>query len=1409
MLKNTHRRLLSRAAKRLTSEQLEARTVLSADPVGGQFLVNESLAAPEPVAVVAILDNRPGAGGEFLAVWQSYGEDGDGYGVFAQIFDRNGNALPGQPAFQVNQPLVGDAVAVGNQLAPSVASDGARGFVIAWQSENQVLGTYDVFVRRGSFAGGALALAPQQLANESAADGDQIAPTVAMDTTGRFVVSWQSDANAEVSGIDVVARYGALVTGFTTPEFLVHAETAGDQTSPAAAMNPATGDFAIAWRGPDTVPTAIMPAAEDGEEELKAAIFVNAFHFNGSAWDSTGEVRANATVYNDIGFPSAAMNASGDIALAWQVEGQQGSGSDVFGRRLLFSSGDMTLTPQATADAGTGDFRLNETTDRPQRSPAIGLDADGNFLATWQTQQQDGFSWGVYARRYDASGPTGSFGSEFLVNTGTTLGPQTGPAVAVDGTGRSVIVWVGPEIPSTGVEPEEGEGGRRPSVRGKVFDDTGAVAATDEKLLAIISGLESEPAAAASDGAGNFVVVWQSFEDEGDGSDFGIYVRFFQANGAPIDVNEDGLDADRLLVNTITAGSQSAPAVAMDNAGNFVVVWQAALADGDGSGIYARRWDASLKDWADATEFLVNETTIGDQVTPAVAMDGGGRFTVVWVGPDADGSGIYARRYAADGTPEPAGEFLVNVEEATEQSGPTIGMNQAGDAVIAWVSDHNFLVDPEDSEKTIFARWFDSTGIPIGSSEFSASVYVKDAQEYATVGLDGAGNFTLAWQSINQESNQEGEGTSWGVYARQFTVDRQSGTITSPQAAEFRVNDTVDGPQRFPAVGVAAEGQFVVTWQSIRQDESSWGIFGKQFAPDASPTTPEARINTFGSGPQILPAVAQRPAGDFMVAWSGRGFDETEGVWGQRFHWIADHFDRGNQPSLGPDWTPRAGSFAIVADKAVSQSPLAVATFNGVTLRDVSVEGRVALVGGVAGFQGFVARYGGPADANMYWGGLVNRGSLLAEIWRNVGGSWTLLAREGVATGEGQLQFDVIGDSLKLVLDDTVVAFANDAVITEAGGVGMRGSSGASVDAFSYARLQQTIAGPLFRDAFNLADGSQPNRFWISDLGDFTIENDRLVGQGLVNNTSLSNTPATDATVEATVRADAVGRYAGIMARYTGRNDSNMYWAGVVNRTGQLSSEVWRNLGGTWTLLEAETLPSLDPAVEHMISFDIAGDEMAFTVNGTVIHDLTDAAIPGAGRFGLRASAGATIREVEIDDPVVVATLPFATSFDPTPSGGLEPVWSLELGGYSTASGSAVATASPSIATLNGLLVTNATFEAAIRLPGVGSYAGFVARSTTLGEQDMLWAGLVNRGGPLRAEIWRNLGGAWTLLGVGTLPAGGTTDPHDVRFSAVNGSLELSVDGSLLATASDTILGIGRVGMRASAGTIMDDLVIT
>ena len=81
-------------------ERLEPRQLLTADAIAlepgpDQRFVSEVLGPPEATTAVSIIDNDPATGGAFLAVWQSYGEDGDGFGVFAQVFDRDGMAIPG------------------------------------------------------------------------------------------------------------------------------------------------------------------------------------------------------------------------------------------------------------------------------------------------------------------------------------------------------------------------------------------------------------------------------------------------------------------------------------------------------------------------------------------------------------------------------------------------------------------------------------------------------------------------------------------------------------------------------------------------------------------------------------------------------------------------------------------------------------------------------------------------------------------------------------------------------------------------------------------------------------------------------------------------------------------------------------------------------------------------------------------------------------------------------------------------------------------------------------------------------------------------------------------------------------------------------------------------------------------
>jgi hypothetical protein len=260
-----------------------------------------------------------------------------------------------------------------------------------------------------------------------------------------MVVAWQTAAADAADGLDIAAKWGSFAVGLEPgAERIVNTFRSGDQVSPAVVIN-AAGDVAVAWQGPD--PTALVPLAEDGgEEEARGVILVQVFREDGTPLAE--DTRVNAADYNDLGMPDVAFNDTGSLAIAWQVEGQQGSGSDVFARRFVYDRGPATLTPLATGPGVAADFILNETTLRPQRATVIGIDAAGNLLAAWQTQNQDGFSWAIFGRRYDAASDT--LAGEFLVNDGVTRGPQIAPDVAVAPDGRALVAWIGPDVPTDG-----------------------------------------------------------------------------------------------------------------------------------------------------------------------------------------------------------------------------------------------------------------------------------------------------------------------------------------------------------------------------------------------------------------------------------------------------------------------------------------------------------------------------------------------------------------------------------------------------------------------------------------------------------------------------------------------------------------------------------------------------------------------------------------------------------------------------------------------------------------------------------------------------------------------------------------------------------------------------------------------
>ncbi|MCP5111434.1 MAG: hypothetical protein GY953_11425, partial [bacterium] len=147
--------------------------------------------------------------------------------------------------------------------------------------------------------------------------------------------------------------------------------------------------------------------------------------------------------------------------------------------------------------------------------------------------------------------------------------------------------------------------------------------------------------------------------------------------------------ADDVQLNTYTTGVQRWPSVALGATGDFVVVWNSAGSYGTdpaGDSIQARRFSA---DGAPVgAQFQVNTYTTSGQYRSAVAVDAAGNFVVVW---DSNGSAgtdtllgsIQAQRYAADGSPLGI-QFQVNTYTLWEQSFPSVASNAAGDFVVVW-----------------------------------------------------------------------------------------------------------------------------------------------------------------------------------------------------------------------------------------------------------------------------------------------------------------------------------------------------------------------------------------------------------------------------------------------------------------------------------------------------------------------------------------------------------------------------------------------------------------------------------------------------------------------------------------------------------------------------------------------------
>lgn len=373
--------------------------------------------------------------------------------------------------------------------------------------------------------------------------------------------------------------------------------------------------------------------------------------------------------------------------------------------------------------------------------------------------------------------------------------------------------------------------------------------------------------AVAADDAGNFVVVWSSFQD---GSYSAVVGQRFDAVGNKV--------GGEFQVNSYTTGYQAYPALAADSSGNFVVVWESYGQDGSLFGVFARRYDTAGLPLGD--EFQVNTYTTNGQRVPSVAVDGSGGFVVVWSSREQDGSGygVFGQRFNPAGSPV-GGEFQVNSYTTSAQSTGVVAADFAGDFTVVWMSS-----DQDGSTRGVFGQRFDSAGAPAGS-EFQVNTYTTDQQDWPAVAANAAGEVVVVWESSGQD------GSYSGIFGQRFDA---AGT---PAGSEFQVNLHSGLEQGRPAVAEDAQGSFIVVWESYGQDGAGFGLFARNFDSAGGGWPRELQANSVWTADQRDPAAAIGGSGEFVVVWeSSDGQDGSmDGVFGQRLqNWLfLDGFETG------------------------------------------------------------------------------------------------------------------------------------------------------------------------------------------------------------------------------------------------------------------------------------------------------------------------------------------------------------------------------------------------------------------------------------------------------------------------------------------------------------------------------------
>lgn len=390
---------------------------------------------------------------------------------------------------------------------------------------------------------------------------------VAAFSNNQFVIVWQSNdalAPGDTDGYAIKARIFDPDGDPDSDEFEINQNAVDDQFLPQVTVLP-DDRFVVVWHSSDQQDTADTQGFA-----IKARIF-----------DADGDPDSNEFVINqnpqsNQTSPDIALLANGQFVVTWTSnDGQDAGDTDETAIKARIFDAD--------GEAGSDEFLVNEAALDSQLLPKVAALPNGQFVVTWQSEDQQGSdqdSYAVKARIFDIDGDPAD--DEFQVNEFET-GFQGLPEIAVLENGNFVITW------------ESADGGGEDfslrSIKARIFDAAGD-AVTDEFIVNDETLDTQENPAIVPVAGGGFLVTWTSFDgqDDDDLSNSAIKGRYFDANGDPVN--------GEFVVNERPSGPQSESALTVLPNGDIVAAWttQDAPADGFLDAVAARLFELEGND---------------------------------------------------------------------------------------------------------------------------------------------------------------------------------------------------------------------------------------------------------------------------------------------------------------------------------------------------------------------------------------------------------------------------------------------------------------------------------------------------------------------------------------------------------------------------------------------------------------------------------------------------------------------------------------------------------------------------------------------------------------------------------------------------------------------------------------------